>query len=156
MQVYINSVSKYLPGDPVDNDSMEEFVGAIHGKPSRVRSKILRQNGIQTRYYAIDRDQNTVVSNAAMAANAVRGALERAGLDLEQVDFLAATTAQGDLPLPGFASMVHGELKSPPCEIATLHGICASGVMALKSGMMQILHGDKHHAVVCASELIPR
>lgn len=156
MQAYINSLSKYLPGDPVDNDSMEEFLGAIHGKPSRVRRKILRQNGIQTRHYAIDREQNTLVSNAAMAAHAVRGALDRAGLDLEEIDFLAATTAQGDLPLPGFASMVHGELKSPPCEIATLHGICASGVMALKSGMMQIMHGDKRHAAVCASELPSR
>jgi 3-oxoacyl-[acyl-carrier-protein] synthase III len=156
MHIYINSVSKYLPGDPVDNASMEEYIGAIHGKPSRVRNRILRQNRIETRYYAIDREQNTLVSNAAMAANAVRGALGRASLDLEQIDFLAATTAQGDFPLPGFASMVHGELKSPPCEIATLHGICASGVMALKSGMMQIMHGDKHHAVVCASELPSR
>ncbi|WP_169747060.1 hypothetical protein [Edaphobacter aggregans] len=33
-----------------------------------------------------------------------------------------AQTSQGDLPLPGFASMVHGELKVPPCEIATVHG----------------------------------
>ena len=64
MHAYINSVSKYLPGDPVDNDSMEEFLGAIHGKPSRVRRKILRQNGIQTRHYAIDREQNTLVRGA--------------------------------------------------------------------------------------------
>ena len=41
---------------------------------------------------------------------------------------LVAATSQGDLPLPGFASMVHGELGMPPCEIATVHGICASSV----------------------------
>ena len=156
MHAYITAVGKYLPGEPVDNESMEEFLGAIHGKPSRIRSKILRQNGIRTRHYAIDREQNTQVSNACMAARAVQAALDRAGIELECVDFLAATTAQGDFPLPGFASMVHGELKSPPCEIATLHGICASGVMALKSGMLQIMHGDKRHAVVCASELPSR
>ena len=156
MQVFITSLGKFLPGEPVENGSMEEFLGAIHGKTSRVRQRILRQNGIQTRHYAIDRQQQTLFSNAEMAAQAARNAVERAGLSIDEIDFLAATTSQGDFPLPGFASMVHGELKSPPCEIATLHGVCASGIMALKSAMLQILSGDKHHALVCASEFPSR
>lgn len=156
MQAYVTSLGKFLPGSPVDNDSMEEFLGAVNGKLSRVRKRILKQNGIQARHYAIDRRQQTLFSNSAMAAHAVRSALERAGLDLSEIDFLAAATSQGDLPLPGFASMVHGELKSPPCEIATLHGICASGIMAFKSGVLQILSGEKRRAVVCASEFPSR
>jgi 3-oxoacyl-[acyl-carrier-protein] synthase-3 len=156
MPVFINSLGKFLPGEPVENGSMEEFLGVIQGKNSRVRQRILRQNGILTRYYAIDRQQQTLFSNAEMAAHAARNAIERAGLGMDEIDFLAATTSQGDFPLPGFASMVHGELKSPPCEIATLHGVCASGIMALKSAMLQILHGDKHHALVCASEFPSR
>jgi 3-oxoacyl-[acyl-carrier-protein] synthase-3 len=156
MQAFITSLGKFLPGEPVDNDAMEEFLGTIDGKTSRIRKRILKQNGIQSRYYAIDRQQKTLFSNATMAANAIRTAVERASLDLEDIDFLAAATSQGDLPIPGFASMVHGELKSPPCEIATLHGVCASGVMAFKSAMLQILNGDKRHAVVCASEFPSR
>jgi 3-oxoacyl-[acyl-carrier-protein] synthase III len=156
MQAFITSLGKFLPGDPVENDAMEEFLGTINGKASRVRNRILKQNGIQTRYYAIDRQQKTLFSNATMAANAIRAAVKRARLDLEEIDFLAAATSQGDYPIPGFASMVHGELKSPPCEIATLHGVCASGIMALKSAMLQILFGDKQHAVVCASEFPSR
>lgn len=155
-QAFISSLGKFLPGEPVANDSMEEFLGVINGKVSRVRQRILRQNGIRTRYYAIDRQQHTLFSNAAMAAHAVRNALQRAGLDLDEIDFLAATTSQGDFPLPGFASMVHGELKSPPCEIATLHGVCASGIMALKSALLRIASGNKRHAVVCASEFPSR
>lgn len=156
MQAYITSLGKFLPGNPIDNESMEEFLGAVNGKLSRVRKRILKQNGIQARHYAIDRQQRTLFSNSAMAAHAVRSATERAGLALSEIDFLAAATSQGDLPLPGFASMVHGELKSPPCEIATLHGICASGIMAFKSGVLQILSGGKHRAVVCASEFPSR
>jgi 3-oxoacyl-[acyl-carrier-protein] synthase-3 len=156
MQAFITSLGKFLPGEPVDNDAMEEFLGTIDGKTSRIRKRILKQNGIQSRYYAIDRQQKTLFSNATMAANAIRTAVERASLDLQDIDFLAAATSQGDLPIPGFASMVHGELKSPPCEIATLHGVCASGVMAFKSAMLQILNGDKRHAVVCASEFPSR
>jgi 3-oxoacyl-[acyl-carrier-protein] synthase-3 len=155
-QAFIVSLGKFLPGSPVQNDSMEEFLGSINGKASRVRQRILRQNGIQTRYYAIDRGQKTLFSNAEMAASAVRDALERADLDLDEMDFLVAATSQGDLPLPGFGSMVHGELKSVPCEIATVHGVCASGIMALKSAMLQVLHQQKRHAVACASEFPSR
>ncbi len=68
MQAYITSLGKFLPGSPVDNDSMEEFLGAVNGKLSRVRKRILKQNGIQTRHYAIDRGQQTLFSNSAMAA----------------------------------------------------------------------------------------
>jgi 3-oxoacyl-[acyl-carrier-protein] synthase-3 len=156
MKVFINSIGKFLPGEPVDNDTMEEYIGTIGGKASRARKRILKQNGIQTRYYAIDRQQRTLFSNAEMAARAARQAIERSGLDPAEIDFMAAATSQGDFPLPGFASMVHGELKTPPCEIATLHGVCASGVMALKSAMLQILSGEKRHALACASEFPSR
>ncbi len=71
------------------------------------------------------------------------------------VDFLAAATAQSDHPLPGFASMVHAEMGSPPCEIATLHGVCASGVMALKTASLHVGSG-KQAAVACASEFASR
>jgi 3-oxoacyl-[acyl-carrier-protein] synthase-3 len=153
---YITALGKFLPGEPIENDAMEQFLGTINGKVSRVRQRILKQNGIRTRHYAIDRQQKTLFSNAEMAALAVRNALARARLELAEVDYLAAATSQGDFPLPGFASMVHGELKSPPCEIATLHGVCASGVMAMKAAMLQVSSGDKHHAVACASEFPSR
>ena len=156
MKAFITSIGKFLPGEPVDNDAMEDYIGKIGGKASRVRKKVLKQNGIKTRYYAIDRQQKTLFSNAEMAAQAARNALIRAGVDVTEIDFLAAATSQGDFPLPGFASMVHGELKAGPCEIATLHGVCASGVMALKSAMLQILSGEKHRAVACASEFASR
>ena len=112
MKAFITSLGKFLPGEPVDNDAMEDYIGKIGGKASRVRKKVLKQNGIKTRYYAIDRQQKTLFSNAEMAAQAARNALIRAGIDVTEIDFLAAATSQGDFPLPGFASMVHGELKS--------------------------------------------
>ena len=148
MQVFITALGKFLPGEPVPNDAMEEFLGRIHGKASRARQRILKQNGIQQRYYAIDREQKSLYSNAEMASEAARNAIKRAGLTLESVDFLAAATSQADYPLPGFASMVHGELHSPPCEIASQHGVCASGVVALKTALLQVAGGDKHCALV--------
>ena len=156
MSAYITSMGKFLPGDPVDNDSMEEYLGKIGGKPSRVRARILKQNGILTRHYAMDREQNSLFSNAEMAASAAQEAILQGGVNLRDIDFLAAATSQGDFPLPGFASMVHAELGLPSCEIATLHGVCASGVMALKSAMLQTLSGGKRTSVACASEFASR
>src|SRR5262249_17358175 len=118
---YITSTGKFLPGDPIDNDSMEEYLGIVGERKSSVGEKIIKENGIERRHYAIDREQKTLFSNSEMAARAVRDALERSSIDVADVDFLAAATSQGDFPLPGFASMVHAELGIPPCEIATLH-----------------------------------
>ena len=111
---------------------MEDYLGCIAGKRSRVRERVLKQNGIEKRYYAINKQQETVYSNAEMAANAIRSAVQKARFELNDLELIVAATSQGDLALPGFASMVHGELESPPCEIATLHGICASGVVGLR------------------------
>lgn len=154
--VYITSMGTFLPGEPVSNDEMEDYLGKIHGKASRARVRVLKQNGIQQRHYAIDKQQRTLFSNAEMAALAVRATISKASLPLEEIDFLAAATSQGDFPLPGFASMVHGELRMPPCEIATLHGVCASGVMALKTAALQVAAGGKQRAVACASEFPSR
>src|SRR5688572_3622026 len=100
MPAYITSLGKFLPGPPVDNESMEEFLGKIGGKASRARQRVLKQNGILTRHYAIDRDQRSLFSNAEMAALAAREAIDRAELDLTDLDYLAAATSQGDFPLP--------------------------------------------------------
>jgi 3-oxoacyl-[acyl-carrier-protein] synthase-3 len=153
---YITALGKFLPGEPVGNDQMEDHLGRIGGKPSRLRARILKQNGIHSRHYAIDHEGRAVYSNSGLAANAVRDALRHSERELHDIDYLSAATSQGDLLAPGFASMVHGELKLPPCEIATLHGVCSSGVMALKSAYLGVRAGERRSAVACASEFASR
>lgn len=55
--VFINRLSPYLPNNPVSNDEMEDYLGLIEGKISRVRRIVLKQNGINTRYYALNKKQ---------------------------------------------------------------------------------------------------
>jgi len=153
---FITSAGAYLPGDPVGNDEMEDVLGRIAGKDSRARERVLNQNGIQSRHYAIDRSGRSTISNSGMAAEAVRTAVSRSQSSLDDLDILVAATSQGDIPLPGFASMVHGELEMPPCEIATVHGICASGVVALRHVAALIESGAVSTGVCVASELPSR
>ena len=154
--VFITALGKFLPGEPIPNERIEAHLGRIGGKSSRARERVLRQNGIRTRHYAIDTEQRTLFRNSEMAANAVREALARAGARIEQLDFLAAATTAGDLLVPGFGSQVHAELGGGPVELASLHGVCASGVMVLQSAFLQVRAAGRKRAVACASELPSR
>lgn len=153
---FVVGAGRFLPGDPVGNDEMEARLGQIGSKPSALRQRVLRQNQIRQRYYAIDESQQTQYSNAQMAAHAVQDAVSNAGIGLQEIDLLSAATSQGDLPLPGFASMVQGELGLPPCEIATLHGVCASSVVALRHASLAVGSGEVSTAVCVASEFPSR
>jgi 3-oxoacyl-[acyl-carrier-protein] synthase III len=154
--VYINALGKFLPGEPISNDEMENHLGLVGGKPSRLKSRILKQNGIQSRYYAIDREGRVLFRDYELAARAVLDALKHSELSLKEIQYLAAATSQSDLLAPGFASLVQGELRLPACEIASLHGVCASGMMALKGAHLQIQAGEKANAAVTASEFTSR
>src|SRR6478752_5770389 len=153
--VFITGLGKFFPGPPIPNDELEAHLGLIHGRPARAKARVLAQNGIATRHYALDRQQRTLFRNSEMAANAVRDLLARVALEGD-VDFIGAATTQGDLCVPGFASMVHGELGFPACEIASLGGVCASGAAALKTAFLQVRAGEKRNAIACASELPSR
>ena len=154
---YITHIGKYLPGKAIANDEMETYLGQVHGKKSRVKSRILKSNGIQQRYYALDQQQRTTISNRAMAAAAVRDVLSQSGLDPRAVDLLACGTTWPDQLVPGFASMVHGELpEMAPLEATSHLGVCCAGVAALKYATSQVQLGQKRQAVAVASELASR
>ena len=151
--VYINRISSFLPNEPVGNDEMEDFLGFVNGAPSRVRPIILRQNGIKTRYYAIDKKHNITHTNAELS----KLAIERLGLtseELKRVSFLSCATSMPDQLMPSHASMVHGLAFDHTIEIASLAGVCLSGLMALKMAFMSIKSGNSSNAICTASELI--
>ena len=156
MSAYITATGAFLPGYPVPNDEIEDYIGKAGRASSDLKDLVLTNCGIKTRHYAIDKKQQTVISNAAMAAAAVRNAVERAGLGPNEVELLTAATTLPDLMNPGHASMVHGELGYGPLEIATAHGVCSSGMMALKNAYLQVAIGEKRNAICVASEFVSR
>jgi 3-oxoacyl-[acyl-carrier-protein] synthase III len=153
---YISGLGSFFPGPCIANDEMEQILGRVHGQPSRARARVLSQNGIVGRHYALDAEQRSTHRASEMAALSLRAAFAASTHALADLDFLAAATTQGDVSVPGFASMVHAELQSPACEIASLQGVCASGMMALKSAYLQVKSGEKRLAAACASEFPSR
>lgn len=155
-QAYITSSGTYLPGDPVDNESIENKLGYVHGKPSKLKKRILSSNGILTRHYALDDEQRSTHQNRDLAVAAVRQCMKGSEIDDKALDLLAVASTQGDLPLPGLASLVQAELAIGPLEIITTHGVCSASMMALKSAFNQVRLCEKKNAMVVASEMASR
>ena len=117
---------------------------------------MLKQNGIKTRHYAIDKNQKTVYQNADLAAFAIENALKTINFDPKKVEVLATGTTQGDLPIPGFASTVHARSGFGRCELASFQSVCSSGVMAIQTAFQQLRNGEKTNAVCVGSDLASR
>lgn len=152
-EVFINRLNTFLPNAPIGNEEMEDYLGLIEGKPSRVKRIVLRQNGIYTRYYALTKQQTITHSNAELAANAIQG-LFRLENEMKQIELLTAATSIPDQILPSHASMIHGLLKTDNLELFSTSGVCLTSLQALKIAYLAILSGDKSNAVCCASELV--
>jgi len=148
-EVFLTRTASFLPLEPVGNDDMEKVLGMVGGKPSKARRIVLRNNGIQHRYYALDRETGLpVMSNAEMAAKAVR-----ALGDIGKVDSLSAATSRPDQLMPGHGVMVHGALGWPRLEVLSMAGICVAGAAAFKHAWLAVKAGDAQRAVAVASEL---
>jgi 3-oxoacyl-[acyl-carrier-protein] synthase III len=154
--VFVSGSAYHLPGEAVDNAGMDAFIAPVNRMSARIKQRILADNGIRQRHYAINADGSTRISNAGMAAAAVRGALIQAQLTLADLQVLACGTSGGDAIMPGFANMVQGELAAPPMNTHTSVGVCASSLGALAYAAAQLQHGDALHGAVTGSDMPSR
>lgn len=156
MSAYITSTGSFLPGPPITNDDIEAVLGLVEGKPSRLKSRILKANGIKTRHYALGEGQRTTHSNADMAVEAARNCMSRSPIPLRSIGLLCCATTQGDLVIPGFGSLVQAGLGIPEVELHTTHGICSSSAMAIRAAVNTLRLGEQASALVVVSELASR
>ncbi|HEV2639923.1 MAG TPA: iron-containing redox enzyme family protein [Actinocrinis sp.] len=152
---YITGVGAYLPGDPIDNEELAARYGGDRRRDA-LRGRVLAANGIRQRHYAVDVKGNTLMLNEELAERAVRAALGDRGLPAEALGMLATGTTQGDLLVPGFASMVHGRLGGGPMELLSASGVCGSGMAALGAAVRAVRAGEHEAAAVVGSELVSR
>jgi len=152
---YITHTGSYLPGDPVDNHSINEYLGKVMGE-ARVRRMILKANGIQTRYYALDKKQNATHSLYELAAEAVKNCLPQDRNSL-RIDYLSAGSTHAPLLAPGLSSLLHDQLSKEALvnhslEINSNSGICSSGAQALVNAARAVKSGDAQTAICVGVE----
>ena len=156
MAVFITAAGAHLPGLPVSNDEIDSRLGSLGEGSERIRRRMLEANGIRTRHYALGEGGHLTMLNEEIAANAVAAALDQRRIGIDQVGMMAVATTQPDLPVPGFASMVHGRLGGGPIELLSVGGVCCSGTAALRAVEMAVRQGEHRLGVAVASELVSR
>ncbi|HUP18204.1 MAG TPA: 3-oxoacyl-[acyl-carrier-protein] synthase III C-terminal domain-containing protein [Acidimicrobiia bacterium] len=156
MAVYITAAGAFLPGEPVANDDIDSRLGPLGEGSERIRRRMLEANGIRTRHYALAEGGHLTMLNEEIASNAVEAALKERGTNIDEVGMMAVATTQPDLPVPGFASMVHGRLGGGPMELLSVGGVCCSGTAALRAVEMAVRQGEHRLGVAVASELVSR
>ncbi len=155
-RVYIESAAYHLPGEPINNEQMDAYIAPINRISSRIKKKILEENGINTRYYAIDEQGNTHTTHVQLAANAIKACLQKAGEQLANVSLLTMGSTGSDALIPGFANMVQGELGAQPMETLSSLGVCAAGITAINYAAQSLELGAHSQALVAAAEMPSR
>lgn len=151
-RTFITRTSSFLPGEPVDNESMDQYIGSINRMSGRIKQCVLAENGIQTRYYALDPAGNSLHSVTSMGTEVARTLI----LDGQPVHFLAAASTGGDCAAPGLANLIQGALHLPPLETLSISGICASSIGALNAAAQAVESGAAQTALALASEFPSR
>jgi len=152
-EVYITKSGKYLPNEAVSNDEMETFLGLINNSASKARRIILRNNGITSRYYALDKDGKPTHTNAELTNNAIETLFDDT-FTKKDVELLSCGTSTPDNLLPSHAAMVHGLMKNQSVELNSSTGVCNAGMNALKFGFLSVKSGNTKNAICSGSERV--
>lgn len=152
-EVYITKSGKFLPNKAITNDEMESFLGLINNTASKARRIILRNNGIVTRYYALDENGVPTHTNAELANNAINELYDDT-FSAKDVELLSCGTSTPDNLLPSHAAMVHGLMKNQSVELNSSSGVCNAGMNALKFGYLSVKSGNTNNAVCTGSERV--
>ncbi|HOY69606.1 MAG TPA: iron-containing redox enzyme family protein [Methylotenera sp.] len=150
--VYITQTASFLPGDAVDNEEMDSYIGPINKTSGRMKTLILAENGIQKRHYAIDKNGKSLHSVTSMGAKVVEQLLDND----TRVEFLSAATTGADSAAPGLANLIQGEMHLPPLETLSVSGICAASIGALNAAALAVESSAKNKAIALASEFPSR
>ncbi|ESU19908.1 3-oxoacyl-(acyl carrier protein) synthase III [Flavobacterium cauense R2A-7] len=153
LEVYITKSGKYLPNEAVTNEEMESFLGLINNSASKARRIILRNNGITSRYYALDKEGKPTHTNAELTNNAIETLFD-SNFTRNEVELLSCGTSTPDSLLPSHAAMVHGLMKNRSVELNSSSGVCNAGMNALKFGYLSVKSGNTNNAVCTGSERV--
>ncbi len=154
MPVYINDIAAFLPNEPVSNDEIEDVLGKINNNRSRIKSMVLKNNGIQKRYYSIDRKTGKLnYTNAQITAEAIKRLKPYESFSINDIQCLCCGTTIADVIAPGHGLMVMGELGIGPCEVISTSGICLSGITSFKAAYANVALQLSDNAVATGSEL---
>lgn len=119
--------------------------------PHRTEDEMVRLTGIKERRYALEDETAT-----DLAAEAVRNALQEAGMEVSQIDGVIMATLIPDQPVPSMASALARRLGIPRALAFDLNAACSGWLYALEVGRCFINAGTAKNLIVVTAELLSR
>jgi 3-oxoacyl-[acyl-carrier-protein] synthase-3 len=140
----ITGIGHYVPEKVVTNNDLTRMMDTSD-------EWIQERTGIKERRYAKKHEETPTT----MAAEASKVALERAGLDKEELDFIIFATLSPDYYFPGCGVLLQRELDIANTEIGALdvRNQCSGFVYAMSVADQFIRSGMYNNILVVGSEL---
>lgn len=139
----IIGLGKYLPENVVTNADLEKIMDTSD-------AWIQERTGIKERRHIVKGDGN---STSVMGVKAARIAIERAGLESNDIDFILFATLSPDYYFPGSGVLVQEALQIPNCPAMDIRMQCSGFVYAIATADQFIKTGMYKNILVIGSEL---
>ena len=142
MPVRIIGTGSYVPEKIVTNEDLEKLVDTSD-------AWITERTGIHTR-------RVTGEGTAAMAVRAAGAALERAGMEPEELDMILVGTSTGDFLFPGTACQVQGALGASGAVCFDLSAACSGFLFTLNTAKVYLESGAYKSALVIGADTLSK
>jgi len=140
----IAGTGRYLPEKILTNFDLEKMVDTTD-------EWIRTRTGVERRH-AVAPDQTT----SDMCVEAAKKAIEDAGVDVSEIDFVAVGTTSPDLIFPNVATMVQHRLGIPAGPAIGMEAACTSFIYALTTVDKFIKAGEVKCGLVIGAECITK
>ncbi len=140
----IVGTGRYLPEKILTNFDLEKMVDTTD-------EWIRTRTGVERRH-AVAPDQTT----SDMCVEAARVAMEDAGIEPGDIDFIAIGTTTPDLIFPNIATLVQHRLGIPSCPAIGMEAACTGFIYALTTVDKFIKAGEVKCALVIGAECITK
>ncbi len=132
----IVSLGAYAPKRILTNKDLEQLIETSD-------EWIVQRTGIRERHIAEEGE-----ATSDLAVRAAQQALERAGVEPDEVDFIIVGTTMGDMAFPTTANMVQHRLGCRTAGSADVYAACSGSIYSLSIGSQYIQTG-KYRTVLC-------
>jgi len=141
--VEISGIGAYLPPLIVTNDRISEFVETND-------EWIVQRTGVSER--RISQGENT----SDIATKAAKSALERAGINAEDLDLIIVATISPDMFIPSVACLVQSNLNADKAACFDISVACSGFVYALEIANSMMKSMNYKNALVIGAEVLSK
>jgi 3-oxoacyl-[acyl-carrier-protein] synthase-3 len=135
-RAHIVGIGAYAPKRILTNDELEKMVDTSD-------EWIVQRTGIRERHVV---DENEAASD--LGIKAAQQALDRAGVEPEEVDFIVVGTTTGDMAFPTTGNLLQHHLGCKTAGSVDVYAACSGSIYSLSIGSQYIETG-KYRTVLC-------